>query len=457
MTRITARDVVAFTDGYILAGDVDTAFTGVSTDTRNLAEGQLFVALRGDKFNGHAFVAEAFEKGASGAVVMEDVGKAKGVIISVEDTLQALGDIAHGVRNRHDAAIVGVTGSTGKTTVKELCASILSLQGPCLKTEKNYNNLVGVPLALLAMRPEHEFAVIEMGTNRFGEIDRLSSITRPAVSIITNITPVHLMGLRSISGIIREKQAIFKNTARYGTAVYNPDLEHMDRIQIPPHLNVITFSHVSQADVSLKEVKARTLAGSDITVDLAGKEVETHVPLPGMHNVINALGACACAVALNIDPEIIAEGIRRSTFPGMRSEIVVSDHLTIINDSYNANPASMKAAIAMLVESPHSLKVAVLGDMLELGNDADYWHKELGRWVAQAGIDLLVCMGEMARLVCDAASEAGMDARKVIRVESLSDILYHLQDVFDKDAVVLVKASRALRLDQVVNQLKAVA
>jgi UDP-N-acetylmuramoyl-tripeptide--D-alanyl-D-alanine ligase len=454
---MSTRDVIAYTDGYILSGDMDTVFSGVSTDSRTTGPGELFIAIRGERFNGHAYVGQAVEKGAGGAVVMEEVPRTDGVIISVEDSLQALGDIAAGVRGLNESAIVGVTGSTGKTTVKELCASILSLQGPCLKTEKNYNNLVGVPLTLLKMEPSHEFAVIEMGTNRFGEIDRLSFITRPLVSIITNINPVHLNGLRSISGIIREKQAIFRNTARCGTAVINPYLDHMDRIEIPPHLQVITFSHTKPADVSLKGIEHRGLDGSDVTVDLAGRMIRLHVPLPGMHNVINALGACAVAVALNIDPEVIAEGVRSASFPGMRSEIVVSDQLTIINDCYNANPASMKAALSMLAEAPHSFKVAVLGDMLELGVDGRHWHEELGRWVAASGIDRLVCIGDMAQVVCDSAVIAGMRQEEVHLAGLKSDILYNLQDVFEKDAIVLVKASRALELDQVVNQLKQVA
>lgn len=455
--KISAQDVAAFTDGYLLAGEPDVVFSGVSTDSRSIREGELFVALRGENFNGHAFIPEAVSRGATGVVVMEDTPKNGIVIISVEDTLQALGDIAAGVRNQCDTAIVGVTGSTGKTTVKEFCASILSLQGTCLKTDKNYNNLIGVPMALLSLNEDHEFAVIEMGTNRFGEIDRLSFITRPQVSIITNINPVHLNGLRSISGIIKEKQAIFRNTAKFGMAVINPSLEHMDKIEIPSHLQTITYSHKDRADIMLARIEHQGLDGSDIEVDLAGKVMLTHVPLPGMHNVINALGACACAVALDIDPEIIASGVRDAKFPGMRSEIIVSEHMTIINDCYNANPASMKAALTMLVDAPHTLKVAVLGDMLELGKDSTFWHEELGRWVAQCRIDRLICIGEMAHVVCDTATASGMDASSIYPVEKMDEILYNMQDLFDRDAMVLVKASRALKLDQVVNQLKAVA
>jgi UDP-N-acetylmuramoyl-tripeptide--D-alanyl-D-alanine ligase len=455
--KISAREIANFTDGYILSGEPEMIFTGVSTDSRSICKDQLFIALRGENYNGHSFIKDAVSRGATGVVVMEDLPRNGTVMISVEDTLQALGDIALGVRNKFDTAIIGVTGSTGKTTVKEFCASIFSLQGPCLKTEKNYNNLIGVPLSLLALGPEYEFAVIEMGTNRFGEIDRLSFITRPQVSIITNINPVHLNGLRSISGIIKEKQAIFKNTAKCGMAVINPFLENMDKIEIPKHLQVITYSHKGPADITLTHIEHQGLDGSDIEIDLAGRLIKTHIPLPGMHNVINALGACACAVALNLDPEIIAEGVKRSKFPGMRSEIIVSDHLTILNDCYNANPASMRAALSMLVDAPHSIKVAVLGDMLELGKDTQFWHEELGKWVAESKLDKLICIGEMAHFVCDKASAGGMEGTSIYPVQKMEEILYHLQDLFDKDAMVLIKASRALKLDQVVNQLKAVA
>ncbi|HDP24761.1 MAG TPA: UDP-N-acetylmuramoyl-tripeptide--D-alanyl-D-alanine ligase [Deltaproteobacteria bacterium] len=454
---IRAHDIAACTNGYILSGDPDTAFAGISTDSRTITRGTLFIALRGEHFNGHTFINEVITKGATGAVVMEETPRYPIVVISVDDTLQALGDIAADVRNRYSPGIIGVTGSTGKTTVKEFCASILSLQGPCLKTEKNFNNLIGVPLSLLKLSADHEFAVIEMGTNRFGEIDRLSSITRPLVSIITNITPVHLNGLRNISGIIREKQSIYRNTLKYGTAVINPSLEHMDRIEIPSGLHVITYSHTGKADITLQKVSHMGLEGSDIEVDLAGSLIKTHVGLPGMHNVINALGACACAVGLNIPPELIAEGIMKARFPGMRSEIIVSDHISIINDSYNANPASMKAALAMLVSSPHTFKVAVLGDMLELGSDAHFWHGELGKWVAQAHIDRLIVVGEMANIISESATAEGMDHSCVHRVDSMHDIVDRLQDLLGRDAVVLVKASRALHLDQVVDHLKAVA
>ncbi len=455
--KLKAWEIAECTQGSIAAGNPDTSFTGISTDSRSIKEGDLFIALGGENYDGHVFVSEAMAKGAAGAVVMKEGVRGKGTVISVEDTLGALGDIAAYVRNQFNPIIVGITGSTGKTTIKELCASILSLDGTCLKTEKNYNNLIGVPMCLLGLGEEHKYAVIEMGTNRFGEIDRLSSITRPKVSILSNINPVHLSGLRSISGIIKEKQAIFKNTEPSGIAVINPHLENMDRVEIPRNLSLVTYSSSEGADVTLKTVMHQGLDGTDITIDLKGTLINTHVPLPGMHNVCNALAAAACGVSLGIDPAKIAEGIMNARFPGMRSEIIISDHISIINDSYNANPASMKAALQMLLSSPHSFRIAVLGDMLELGTETVDWHMKLGEWVAQAEIDRFVVTGEMAGIVADAAIAKGMNPMKIYRAQGLQEIINNLSDVLDKDAIILVKASRALHLDEVVTHLKAVA
>ena len=228
----------------------------------------------------------------------------------------------------------------------------------------------------------------------------------------------------------------------------------MNRVVIPNNLSVITYSTSNKADITLKGIRHQDLDGTDILVDLAGRTISTHVPLPGMHNVSNALAAAACGVALGIEPEKIARGIMDARFPGMRSEIIISDKITIINDCYNANPASMKAALTMLVSSPHIYKAAVLGDMLELGNDSDYWHDQLGTWVAHSGIHRLIVTGAMAKVVSNAAMAAGMDASAVHIAHNMDDIFTSVSDIVHQDAIVLVKASRALHLDLVVNHLK---
>jgi len=455
--RWQAGDILSFTRGQLVSGKPETIFTGVSTDSRHTTRGELFIALMGPTYDAHDFILEVHERGAAGAVVMKEIQPIPMAVIQVDDTLEALGDIAAHTRASFAPVVVGITGTTGKTTVKEICASILSLQGNCLKTEKNYNNLIGVPLSLLKMNATHEFAVIEMGSNSPGEINRLSSIAQPTVSILTNLHPAHLNGFGDISGVIREKQAIFNNTKPNGIAVINPYLDNMNKITISKDIRQITYSDTLKADISLTEIIHQGLDGTDLIIDLAGNSIRTRVNLPGRHNVLNVLAACACATGLEIDPEIIAEGIKNARFPGMRSEIIVSDHITILNDSYNASPASMKAALEMLNYAPHACKVAVIGDMLELGQESKYWHEQLGKWISEAQIDTLVITGQMAEVVYDSAVSGGMDANSIYQAQSIDDIHTILSEMLDKDAVVLIKASRALNLDRVASFLKAVA
>ena len=449
------QDLIVSTRGQLLSGSLDTMFSGISTDSRTITKGELFVALKGETFDGHGFLKDAFARGAAGALVMQPVDIHSVPVVLVDDTLKALGALAGDFRRRFEVKIVGITGSTGKTIVKELVASILALKGTTLKTQKNYNNLIGVPLRLFELKPEHKFAVVEMGTNHPGEIERLSAMTMPMVSILTNITPAHLNGLGSIDGIIAEKQSIFLNTMR--VAIINPHAQYMDKVHIPDTLEVVTFSDSNKADVTPKEITRQTLAGTELLLDFRGHLRRLLIPLPGMHNVLNTLAAAACAVALNIDLDAIVSGIENATFPGMRSEIIVSEKLTIIDDSYNANPASMKAALDMLVSAPHAHKIAVLGDMLELGKDSRYWHEQLGKWVAQAHIDRLIVTGEMAKVVAEAAMCDGMKAGAIAIVDTMEHIVSSLSDSISRETIVLVKASRGLKLDRVVTYLKAVA
>ena len=337
----TLREIEACTGGRLIGGDPAAQVFSITTDSRTLSPGELFVALKGEHFDGHAFLEVAAASGAGAALVSEAPAISGLPLIVVNDTLKALGDIAAHIRDTLNPTVVGITGSTGKTTVKELCASILQLGGKCLKTAKNFNNLVGLPLNLLRLEPDHRFCVLEMGSSCPGEIRRLSHIARPEASVITNINPAHLNGLGSIEGIIREKQDIFCHTSR--VAVINPSLEHMRQLTIPAGLDVVTFSAEAPADVCLAEIHAQGLNGTELSLDIAGQVIRTRLRLPGRHNVLNALAAAALAHALGLDHQSIAAGLRQAKGPHMRSEIIVLDHLTLINDSYNARPASNSA------------------------------------------------------------------------------------------------------------------
>lgn len=449
------QDILEITDARLISGNPEAMFSGVSTDSRLLTRGELFVALTGVNFDGHAFIDEAIDRGAAGIIAMRPVESAVVPVVQVADTLLALGDIAGGYRRRFAVRVIGITGSTGKTTVKEMAASILSLAGPTLKTQKNFNNLVGVPMRLLDLKSEHAYAVIEMGTNSPGEIARLTAMAGPEISVLTTITPSHLNGLGTIEGVIAEKQSIFSGTTR--AAVFNPRAPYMDAVHIPGGLIPVTFCLESPADVYPVEIRSSGLGGTDIVIGLRGRQQRAHIALPGMHNVLNAMAAAATGLAMDIDPETIAAGIEAATFPGMRSEIIVSEGLTIIDDSYNANPASMKAALDMLAAAPHENKIAVLGDMLELGQESERFHAQLGAWTAQTRIDHLVLTGAFAPVVAEAAIAAGMDGKSISIAPALEDIQAALDQLLKNEAIVLVKASRGLKLDRVVGYLKAVA
>lgn len=449
------QDLLDITAGELLTGSPETLFAGVSTDSRTITRGELFVALAGENFDGHAFVGDAVARDAAAVLVMRPVDTRALPMVLVPDTLAALGALAAHFRRDFAVRILGITGSAGKTTVKEMSSAILSLAGATLKTQKNYNNLIGVPMRLLDLRPEHTYAVIEMGTNSPGEIDRLAGMAIPEAAILTAITPSHLNGLGSVAGICREKAAIFAHTT--AAAVINPHGAYMDQVAVPSRLARVTFSVSGPADAALVRILSQTLEGTDILADLGGRQRRLHVKLPGLHNVLNALAAAAGALALGIDPDTIVAGIEAATFPGMRSEIIVAETLTIIDDSYNANPGSMQAALDMLKAAPHAHKVAVLGDMLELGPESPHFHAQLGQWVAQARLDRLIVTGAMATVVADAAVGAGMPHSAVTVASDMPAIEATLQTVLTPESCVLVKASRGLKLDRVVTFLKAVA
>ncbi|MEN6475727.1 MAG: UDP-N-acetylmuramoyl-tripeptide--D-alanyl-D-alanine ligase [Syntrophaceae bacterium] len=449
------QDILEITTARLISGNPEAMFSGVSTDSRSITRGELFVALSGANFDGHAFIDEAVDRGAAGILAMRTVESAAVPVVQVADTLMALGEIAGGYRRRFSTRVIGITGSTGKTTVKEMVAAIMSLAGSTLKTQKNYNNLIGVPMRLLDLKPEHAYAVIEMGTNSPGEIARLTAMANPEVSVLTNITPSHLNGLGTIDGVIAEKQSIFSGTTR--AAVFNPRAPYMDAVRIPERLKYVTFCLESPADVYPVEIRSSGLGGTDVVIGFQGRQQRVHIALPGMHNVLNALAAAATGLAMDIDADTIAAGIEAAAFPGMRSEIIVSEELTIIDDSYNANPASMKAALDMLASAPHTHKIAVLGDMLELGQESEHFHAQLGAWAAQTRIDHLVVTGTFAPVVAEAAIAAGMDGGSISIAPTLEDIQAALEKRLKNETVVLVKASRGIKLDRVVGYLKAVA
>ncbi|MFP5409445.1 MAG: UDP-N-acetylmuramoyl-tripeptide--D-alanyl-D-alanine ligase [Gammaproteobacteria bacterium] len=425
----------------------DAAVRRVVTDSRILRPGDLFIALRGAKFDGGAFAAEALRQGAAGVVLdpvqAPDVTQA----IRVDDTRLALGRLASAWRQRFSVPLVAVTGSNGKTTVKEMLAAILQAEAGAadavLATEGNLNNDIGVPLMLLRLRPGHHYAVLEMGMNHAGEIDYLTRLARPDVAVVNNALTAHIGNLGSVEAIARAKGEIFNGLTDAGIAIFNAD---------DPHAWMWRDAnmHRSVVDFGLREPAAvrghflPTLYGSALTVSLPNATLDVELKVPGEHNVMNALAAAAAAFALDVSHRSIVAGL--SAYSGIKGRLQKKAALhgaTFIDDTYNANPDSVKAAVAVLARQPGK-KILVLGDMGELGKDAAAMHAQIGLVAKTAGVNRLLALGELTR---ETAASFGAGAMHFERIEEL---LAELENALDQDTTVLVKGSRFMQMERVV-------
>ena len=427
----------------------DRSFDGVSTDTRTLQGGQLFFALSGPNFDGGQFVGQASDKGAAGAVVpqatTDDIAQ-----ITVDDTRLALGKLGAAWRAEQPATVVGVTGSNGKTTLKELIAACLSRVAPTIATHGNLNNDIGMPLMLLRVEATHQYAVIEMGANHAGEIAYLTSLARPDVVVITNAGAAHLEGFGSIEGVARAKGEILQGSPRPTTAVLNADDEYFDYWRsLVADIDSISFGFGKNADIRADDVtleKGRTkfslcVAGSDYPVSLA---------LSGVHNVRNACAAAAVATALNVAPETIVAALESVTpVDGRLQPLEGIGGATVFDDSYNANPLSVIAAAEFLASLPGE-SWFVLGDMFELGDDEQRIHGETGAALRAAGIDRLFAFGELSKHAARAFGD------KAQWYASLDELTATLAGEAASSVNVLVKGSRGMRMERVVDALRPV-
>lgn len=459
--KLSAEEVRQATAGRLRAGDEAVRFPEVSTDSRTLQAGDLFLALEGRNFDGHQFVSEAFERGARGAVVRGGVWAGTppkgGVVIEVSDTLRALGDLGRFWRGRHPVPVVAVTGSNGKTTTKEMIAAILGQVHRVLKSEGNLNNLVGLPLALLRLEPGHTAAVVELGTNAKGEIARLAEICQPTVGLITNIGAVHLEGLGSLQGVMEEKRALYRALPPHGVAVYNADDPGVVQAVSGVTSARLGFGVRLETDVTA-EVVALTQETMQVILTLGqGQKVAVRLQVVGLHNVYNALAAAACALAVHTPPEAIRAGLEAFRPMAMRSQFVRLGHgITLLNDAYNANPASMEAALRTLGELRGGRRtIAVLGDMLELGEHAREAHRALGQKVRVMNVDLLFAVGAFAGVVGEAACALGMEAQRIVVGADCPAIWPALRQAVRDEDLILVKGSRGIRMEQVVEALLA--
>ena len=443
----------------VSGGALPVSVKAVGTDSRSLPPASLFVALRGERFDGHQFVSAVVKAGAVAVCVdktfaasARDVGVP---MLVVDDTLRALGDLARGIRLSEPGPVVAVTGSNGKTTTKELIAAALSPRGPVHKTQGNLNNLIGVPLTLVA-RPEGTWAqVIEMGMNARHEIDRLALIAVPDVGVITTVGPAHLEGLGTIENVARAKAELFEMLPEKSTAVVNADDPLIMGVAVPfaakrPRL---TFGRAPGCDVRIVK-SAGEKDGSRVTLSIAGKEVEVALPLAGSHNVANAAAAAACAHALGLDAQEIALGLASVKVPGGRQRVLrdLPSGVSVIDDTYNANPQSMIASFATLADlaPAGARRIAVVGDMFELGDTAPALHREVGEAAARSGIAWVLALGPNASETAAGARDHGAQAEAFGDIEALNRTLV---SGMRRGDWITVKGSRGMKMERVVDHL----
>jgi len=449
MISFDVRTVAGITGGQILHNGADVGIQGFSTDSRTLQAGDLFIPLRGERFDGHDYLAQAVRHGAAASLSEEVVVGLNIPVVQVRDTLQALGDLAAAVRQRFAGPVVGITGTSGKTTTKEMLAAILARTAPGLKSAGNFNNLVGVPLTLFGFQSEHRWAVIEMGMSARGEIARLAQIAAPRIGIITNVGAGHLQQLGGISGVARAKGELFIQLPAGGTAVVNVDDPQVSQLPLANGVRRLLFGLAPEAQVRATDIVV-TEGTVGFRLHLPDAEIPVRLPLPGRHNVQNALAAAAAAWVLEVQPADIAAGLAEfKPCPGRMELIELPGDLLLLEDSYNANPLSMQAALDAL----HDLgrpgrRIAVLGDMLELGPAACDLHREVGMLVAKRA-DWLFTLGELAREIAVGAAEHGLPGERIVAAGSVEELLDRLRPILQPGDRLLVKGSRGMRMERV--------
>ncbi|MCL6585415.1 MAG: UDP-N-acetylmuramoyl-tripeptide--D-alanyl-D-alanine ligase [Anoxybacillus sp.] len=458
MITKTLRTIQDMVDGFGLHESFyDVMITGVSTDTRTIERGNLYIPLKGATFNGHAFVEEAITKGASAVLWAEgEKNRPTNVpLIIVDDTLQALQRLAHRYRKQLLVKVIGITGSNGKTTTKDMVFSLLATTYKTQKTEGNFNNHIGLPLTLLRLAEDTEMAVVEMGMSGFGEIERLSHIAAPDVAVITNIGESHLQELGSREGIARAKLEILSGLQKDGVFVYYGDepLLRTKIAQLSPVCHTITFGQTAENNYYPLSI-ALTAEGTTFTVN-AAPEISFHLPILGKHHVQNALAAIAVARIFGIEWEMIQKALATLQMTRMRMELEKgANGVTIINDAYNASPTSMKAALQLLFElTGYEKKIAVLGDMLELGEQEVEFHRQIGEMLTPESVDYVWTYGKLAREIALAAQSAFPQGR-VRAYDDKQALTNDLRSLATEKDVVLFKGSRGMKLEEIIRALQ---
>lgn len=460
--ELTVQDIVKITNGRLIIGSKEEICENFSIDTRKIEEDDTFIGIKGEKADGSMLWKEALDNGAKIAIVeninftyaeMEAYKEKNKAIIKVEDTLKALTQIAEYKRTLYDIPVVGVTGSVGKTSTKDIIASVVSQKYKTLKTEGNNNNHIGVPKTILRLKDE-EAAVIEMGMNHLGEIRALSNISKPTIAVITNVGTSHIGNLGSRQNILRAKLEILEGMKQKKVVINNDnDLLHKWYEENKENYEIITFGIINHSDFMAEEIILNE-NGSSFVCESKDEKIQIEVPVAGEHYIYNALCAVAVGKSLNLSNKQIVTGIKNVEIAKKRMEIVtLKDNVILVNDTYNASLESIKEALKYITSLPKGRKVAVLGDVLELGEFSEKVHEKIGEEVVKQKIDLLICCGPNAKNICEVAIENGMKKEKVYYENNTKNVLKRIQEIMKKDDVILLKASNGMKFSDIANEL----
>ncbi|NOX24933.1 MAG: UDP-N-acetylmuramoyl-tripeptide--D-alanyl-D-alanine ligase [Deltaproteobacteria bacterium] len=455
------HDILLATGGRLAAGKAHAGFRCISTDSRTVKPGDIFLALAGENYDGMAFVDDAVKNGAAGIIVNEPQPDLSLPVVVVSDTLAALGDLAAYRRaNRRDLKVLAVTGSSGKTTVKDMAAAILAKRGRVIKTRKNFNNLVGLPLSLLPVSYCHDFAVLEMGMNAPGEIARLTEIADPDIACINNIHPAHLAGLGSINGVASAKGELFAHSRTSTILVVNIDDPMVRRLARNSKSKMISFGRRRGAAVRATHIHNDGVLGSSFTLHIANEKIRLRLGALGEHNILNSLAAAAMAWAAGADIVQIAARLTKFTPAKDRLQFMeLANGLRLVNDSYNANPASMRAAMTAVQRLGKGEQcIAVLGDMLELGKFSTEAHAQIGEAAASQGFSYLLAVGDYAKTMAAAARKAGMKKDRAMAFTVKEDAAACLQKLLAAGLLtagdlLLLKGSRGMKMEKIIGML----
>jgi len=456
--RLTLEEIVQATAGRLAApagGTGPPVITGVSTDTRVLRPGDLFVALRGPRANGADFIPEAFRRGAAAALAASAVAAAPGPVVLVTDVLAALAALAHHYRRTLQVTVIGVTGSVGKTTTAAMSAAVLAPAFAVVRTRDDWNAEIGVPLTLLGLESGHQAAVIEMAMRGLGQIADLVTMAQPRIGVVTNVGDTHLELLGSRENIARAKEELVTGLPRGGTAVLNRDDPLVSRMRPAPGVRVLFYGLSPSAEIQAREI-AHEQGGVRFLLAAGGETEEVRLQAWGRHNVRNALAAAGVGLAMGLTVRQIAGGLAGYTPPKMRLQPVEAGDLLIINDAYNASPASMEAAFEVLdLVARGRRTVAILGEMRELGHESPRLHRDVGVMLARRRVGVLVAVADGGAQIAEGAVTGGMPPEAIIRLPSVEAAAEEVRGVVRPGDVVLVKGSRALEMERIVSTLVA--